>query len=82
MRAVHQPAQNFRSLAHDYRVLTLADVVAILSVSDDTILKRFGRLGGIQRHTGFDASSMRPVLRIPRRTLVRYSSDRQVKVRW
>ena len=63
--------------------LTVPQVAAILSVSDDTILKHFGSLDGV-----IDIGSpermhkrMKRALRIPRQTLQRYIADRQVKVR-
>jgi hypothetical protein len=63
--------------------LTVSDVAAILAVSDDTVLKQFGALGGvidIGTPAGMHRRRKR-VLRIPRRTLERYIADKQVKVR-
>ena len=63
--------------------LTVADVAAILAVSDDTVLKQFGTLNGVI-DIGTPGSKYRRrkrVLRIPQRTLERYVSDRQVRVR-
>jgi len=63
--------------------LTVADVATILAASDDTVLKQFGALDGVI-DIGTPATMherRKRVLRIPRRTLERYISDRQVKVR-
>ncbi len=65
------------------RMLTVADVAAILSVSDDTVLKQFGALDGvidIGTPAGMHRRRKR-VLRIPQRTLERYIADKQVRVR-
>lgn len=65
------------------RMLTVSEVAAFLSVSDDTILKQFGSLPGvvdIGTPGGLHLRQKR-VLRIPQRTLERYIADRQVKVR-
>jgi hypothetical protein len=63
--------------------LCVSDVASILSVSDDTVLKQFGSLEGVI-DIGTPATvhkRRKRVLRIPRRTLERYISDRQVRVR-
>jgi hypothetical protein len=63
--------------------LTVSDVATILAVSDDTVHKQFGALDGvidIGTPGGMHRRRKR-VLRIPRRTLERYISDKQVKVR-
>lgn len=83
MRPVRQPAQATSAPETTLEYLTVADVAEILSVSDDTVLKQFGRLDGVI-DIGTPATMHRRrkrVLRIPRRTLERYISDRQVKVR-
>ena len=64
-------------------MLTVADVATILAVSDDTVLKQFGSLDGVI-DIGTPAGKHRRrkrVLRIPQRTLERFISDRQVRVR-
>lgn len=64
-------------------MLTVAEVAAILSVSDDTVLKQFGCLDGVIDigTPGGMHRRRKHVLRIPQRTLERYIADRQVKVR-
>ena len=65
------------------RMLTVSDVAAILAVSDDTVLKQFGALDGVI-DIGTPAGKHRRrkrVLRIPQRTLERFISDKQVRVR-
>ena len=68
---------------HLPRLLTVAEVAATLSVSDDTVLKQFGALPGvIDIGTSETLHKRRKrILRIPQRTLERFISDRQVKVR-
>jgi hypothetical protein len=64
-------------------MLTVANVAAILAVSCDTVLRQFGGLDGvidIGTPAGMHRKRKR-VLRIPRRTLEKYISDRLVKVR-
>ena len=63
--------------------LTVANVATILAVSEDTVLKQFGALDGVIDigTPGTMRRRRKRVLRIPRRTLERYISDRQVKVR-
>ena len=65
------------------RMLTVSEVAAFLSVSDDTILKQFGSLPGVVDIGTSGGMHLRQkrVLRIPQRTLERYIADRQVKVR-
>jgi len=63
--------------------LTVANVATILAVSEDTVLKQFGVLDGVIDigTPGTIHRRRKRVPRIPRRTLERYISDRQVKVR-
>ena len=74
MNALTTPAQKY---------LTVSDVASILSVSDDTVLKQFGSLEGVIDigTPGGMHKRRKRVLRIPQRTLEKYISDRQVKVR-
>jgi hypothetical protein len=63
--------------------LSVAEVAAILAVSDDTVLKQFGaREGVIDIGTPATMHKRRKrVLRISRSTLHRYIAERQVRVR-
>ena len=73
----------FKTETHPTRMLTVAEVAAILSVSDDAVLKRFGSLDGvidIGTPEGMHRRRKR-VLRIPQRTLERFISEKQVKAR-
>jgi len=72
-----------QSAPHVQQYLTVPEVAAILAVSDDTILRQFGALDGVI-DIGTPATKhkrRKRVLRIPRRTLERYLSERQVMVR-